>query len=55
MDEGRGLTESQLFQGSALGFGIQEIDEEHLECNPTTIDSEEFPVNSIKRNGVDVV
>jgi hypothetical protein len=38
-----------------LSFGIHEVDEEHLECDPTTIDGQEFPINSIERTGVNVI
>lgn len=49
------LTESQFLQSSALSLRVEEVDEQDLKGNPTAVYCEEFPVNSVEGNWVNVV
>jgi len=46
--------ESQLLEGAARSLGVQEVDNEELESDPTTIDSKVLPLDGVEGDGVDV-
>ena len=48
------LTESQFFEGSAVGLGIHEVDEAKLEYEPSTVASHVFPSDSSESNGINL-
>lgn len=47
-------TESKFLEGSATGLGVEEVDDAELEENPTTVNGQVSPLDSIESNGVDV-
>ena len=48
------LTESQLLEGAVVRLRVEKVDSEELESDPTAINGEELPVNSLEGERVDV-
>jgi hypothetical protein len=48
------LTESKLFERTAVSLGVHEVDEHELESDPAAVDGEVFPVNGCDGLGVHV-
>lgn len=47
------LTESQFFQGSAVGLRVEEVDDGNLNADEAIVHDQVLPANSVHPNGVD--
>ena len=48
------LTEGEFLEGAAVGLGVEGVDEDELESDPSAVDGHVLPVDSLESKGVDV-